>query len=212
METLGTIKSKACQALAGNWVDAALAAFIYLLVYIVLYSVVYIVAFFCIGSENVGDLLANIVSLALLPLSYGLSVFCLLLHRSGTPKLAVLFEGYKDFRKVFGTKFLQGLFTILWLLLLIIPGIVKSYSYAMTDFVLRDNPELSCNGAIERSMALMQGHKMKLFLLDLSLIGWAILSLFTLGIGFFWLIPYRLTAFAEFYKELLDEENTEKQL
>ena len=66
-------------------------------------------------------------------------------------------------------------FTILWSLLLVIPGIIKSYSYAMTSFILKDEPEMKNNAAIEKSMAMMENNKMKLFMLDLSFIGWAIL-------------------------------------
>ena len=81
-------------------------------------------------------------------------------------------------------------YTFLWTLLLVIPGIMKSYSYAMTLFILKDYPELQYNAAKEKSMAMMSGHKMKMFLLDLSFIGWAILCCFTLGIGFLFLAPY----------------------
>ena len=72
----------------------------------------------------------------------------------------------------------------------------------MTDFILKDQPELANNGAIEKSMAMMEGNKMKLFLLDLSFIGWAILCLFTLGIGYFFLQPYMQAAHAAFYEDL----------
>ena len=72
----------------------------------------------------------------------------------------------------------------------------------MTDFILKDQPELANNAAIEKSMAMMDGNKMKLFLLDLSFIGWAILCLFTFGIGCFFLQPYVQAAHAAFYEDL----------
>lgn len=72
----------------------------------------------------------------------------------------------------------------------------------MTDFILKDHPELANNGAIEKSMVMMEGNKMKLFLLDLSFIGWAILCLFTLGIGYLFLQPYMQAAHAAFYEDL----------
>ena len=93
-------------------------------------------------------------------------------------------------------------FTILWSLLLVIPGIIKSYSYAMTSFILKDEPEMKNNAAIEKSMVMMDGNKMKLFMLDLSFIGWAILCLFTFGIGFFFLQPYMQASHAAFYEDL----------
>ncbi len=100
---------------------------------------------------------------------------------------------------------LKIIFTYLWMLLLIVPGIIKSLSYAMTNYILIDNPELSANEAIERSMAMMRGHKFDLFYLYLSFIGWYILGLFTLGIGYLWLQPYILTAQASFYLDVKNE-------
>jgi len=103
--------------------------------------------------------------------------------------------------KVWGG-FLMGLFIALWSLLLVIPGIVKAFSYAMTPFILEENPELSANEAIDRSRAMMKGHKFDLFWLMLSFIGWYILCFFTLGIGFLWLAPYQETAIAAFYEDV----------
>ncbi|MBP8089023.1 MAG: DUF975 family protein, partial [Phocaeicola sp.] len=96
-------------------------------------------------------------------------------------------------------------YTFLLTLLLVIPGIMKSYSYAMTLFILKDYPELQYDAAIEKSMAMMSGHKMKMFLLDLSFIGWAILCCFTLGIGFLFLAPYVEASHAAFYEDLKKE-------
>ena len=103
---------------------------------------------------------------------------------------ARLFDGFKDYGRILGTMLLTTVYTFLWTLLLVIPGIMKSYSYAMTLFILKDYPELQYNAAIEKSMAMMSGHKMKMFLLDLSFIGWAILCLFYFGDRF--LVPWLL--------------------
>lgn len=88
------------------------------------------------------------------------------------------------------------------MLLFIIPGIVKSFSYAMTPYILEENPELSANEAIDRSRAMMKGHKFDLFWLYLSFIGWILLSILTLGIGLLWLAPYMQTATAAFYEDV----------
>ena len=101
-----------------------------------------------------------------------------------------------------GTVVLVFIYTFLWSLLLIIPGVVKHYSYAMTPYILKEEPEMKNNAAIEKSMVMMDGNKMKLFLLDLSFIGWAILCLFTFGIGFFFLQPYMQASHAAFYEDL----------
>ena len=75
----------------------------------------------------------------------------------------------------------------------------------MTSYVMRDCPELKFNGAIERSMAMMRGHKFDLFYLHLTFIGWFLLSILTLGIGFFWLGPYVQSAQAHFYEDVKTE-------
>ena len=103
--------------------------------------------------------------------------------------------------KVWGM-FLMSLFIFLWSLLLVIPGIIKAFSYAMTPFILEENPELGANEAIDRSRAMMKGHKFDLFWLALSFIGWLFLCLFTFGIGNLWLSPYMQTAFASFYEDV----------
>lgn len=121
--------------------------------------------------------------LVALPMMYGYSIVMLSVMRGGEMNIGGLFDGFNDFGRIVGTKLLQAIYTFLWTLLLVIPGIIKNYSYAMTDFILKDQPELANNAAIEKSMAMMDGNKMKLFLLDLSFIGWAILCLFTFGIG-----------------------------
>ncbi|NUJ06595.1 DUF975 family protein [Bacillus paranthracis] len=92
-----------------------------------------------------------------------------------------------------------------WFLLFIIPGIIKSFSYAMTYFIINDHPEYSINQAITESRRMMDGHKMEYFILCLSFIGWFILSCITLGIGFLWLIPYFYTTSAAFYEEIAEE-------
>ena len=103
--------------------------------------------------------------------------------------------------KVWGM-FLMVIFICLWSLLLVIPGIIKCFSYAMTPFILEEHPELTANEAIDHSRAMMKGHKFDLFWLYLSFIGWGILCIPTLGIGTFWLIPYMQTAQASFYEDV----------
>ncbi|PFW57199.1 hypothetical protein COL13_12110 [Bacillus cereus] len=117
----------------------------------------------------------------------------------------VWFTGGKRFLKSFLVYLLVNLYLFLWTLLLIIPGIIKSFSYAMTYFIINDHPEYSLNQAITESRRMMDGHKMEYFLLCLSFIGWFILSCITLGIGFLWLIPYFYTTAAAFYEEIAEE-------
>ena len=103
--------------------------------------------------------------------------------------------------KVWGM-FLVMLFTFLWSLLFIIPGIVKCFSDSMTPFILEEHPELGANEAIDHSRAMMKGHKFDLFWLILSFIGWGFLCLFTFGIGYLWLVPYMDTSISAFYEDV----------
>ena len=97
---------------------------------------------------------------------------------------------------------LHTLFVFLWSLLFIIPGIVKSYSYAMAYYIKIDNPNMSANDAITESRKMMKGHKARLFLLDLSFIGWIIVGVLALGIGVLWVEAYMQTTRVHFYEEL----------
>lgn len=114
-----------------------------------------------------------------------------------------LFSMFHMFTKGFLQALLRGIYVFLWTLLFIIPGIVKAYSYAMTPFIMVENPELTANEAITASRTLMDGHKGDLFTLDLSFIGWRLLCCLTFGIGIFFLNPYTNAARAAFYRDLV---------
>mgnify|MGYP003467573971 FL=1 len=153
-------------------------------------------------SEITSSLTSNIFSLLLIPKSLGATFSFLEVSSGMIVHCEYLTKGYHDFTRIFLTILLKGIYTLLWSLLLIIPGIVKSYSYAMTEFVLVDRPDLAYNEAIEESMRLMQGNKWRLFVLDLSFLGWALLCILTLGIGYLFLAPYMEVAHAHFYADL----------
>lgn len=109
-------------------------------------------------------------------------------------------NNYKNITK---TMFFRDLFTVLWTLLFIIPGIVKSYEYQMIPYLLADNPQMTKEQAFEESKRMMQGQKWKAFVLDLSFIGWNILSALTLGIlGIFYVQPYMDATHAALYEAL----------
>lgn len=115
------------------------------------------------------------------------------------PQFDDLFSKLDVFWKAFGMHLLIGIYTFLWTLLLIIPGIIASLSYAMAPYILEENPSMDINEAIEYSKDMMSGNKWRLFCLNFSFIGWVILSTFTLGIGYLWLNPYISAAHAAFY-------------
>lgn len=123
--------------------------------------------------------------------------------QEGKAPFGIVMEGFSDYGHVFCTLFLRDLFLILWTLLLIIPGIIKSYSYMLVPYIIKDEPNLSATEVITRSKELMNGNKSRAFLLDLSFLGWAILGLVTLGLGnIFWTTPYYENTKAALYLEL----------
>lgn len=186
------LRSEARQALQGNWAMAAVAA----LVYVGISGVCNYIPF-------VGWLLSLLVAL---PISWGMAMLFYNVRQGRSVDIGVMFNCFQDYGRILGTKLLQSIYIFLWTLLLVVPGIIKSCSYAMTDYILRDHPELAYNAAIEKSMAMMEGHKMQYFLLQLSFIGWALLCILSLGIGYFFLIPYISTSVAAFYESLKTEQ------
>lgn len=105
---------------------------------------------------------------------------------------------------------LVSIFTFLWTWLLIIPGIIKAYSYSMTPYIVKDmvasGKQVSATDGINASKELMKGHKMALFIFDLSFLGWNILAAITCGIGYLWVTPYYQTAKANFYRHIAGDK------
>ena len=124
-----------------------------------------------------------------------------------------IFDGFNNFSSAVLAQLLITVFVCLWTLLLIIPGIIASYSYFLVFYILSDNPELSAMDALKESKKMMYGYKWKLFCLQLSFIGWGILSTLTIYIGYLWLSPYMYSSFANFYENLktknLNENHTD---
>lgn len=137
------------------------------------------------------------------PITFGAAVFFMNLKRNGTAEVGDVFSGFNDFLKYFITELVKTIFIVLWTLLLVIPGIIAYYKYSMTWYILKDNPELTFMEAITESKQLMNGNKMRLLNLQLSFIGWFIVSLFTLGLGFFPLMAYYKGAEVSYYEEII---------
>lgn len=132
----------------------------------------------------------------------GYAKFLLKQHDHRELQFSDLFSQFGRFGTGFAQQFLRILYVTLWTLLFIIPGIVKGFSYAMTPFILEDHPEMTASEAIKASMKLMDGHKMDLFILSLTFIGWQLLACLTMGIGFLFLNPYMNAAYAVFYRSI----------
>lgn len=147
-------------------------------------------------------ILNGLAFLVTLPLAYGQ---CNLSLRGADHQRLTVgdgFIGFSQYGRALGCYVLTTLFIFLWSLLLIIPGIIKSYSYAMTPYILLDHPEMGINDAITESRRLMDGHKWELFCLNLSFIGWILLGILTFGLLFGWLTPYMSITNAAFYRSL----------
>jgi len=141
------------------------------------------------------------------PLTLGFLGYFSRKARGEPAKLENLFDGFKLFGTSFLLYLLEAVLITLWACLLIVPGIVKCFSYSMAYFILRDNPDIGALEAITRSRKMMNGYKGKLFGLCLSFIGWGILCLFSFGIGFLWLCPYITLSIANFYEDLKQNQS-----
>lgn len=136
------------------------------------------------------------------PMNVGLSKY-FILNSESAPALSEIFAGFKvKFGRNAGAMLLVGIKTVLWTCLLIVPGIIKSFEYAIIPYILADDDIISTKDAFKKANALMKGNKWRLFKLDFSFIGWFVLCVLTLGVGTFFLIPYLNAAMAEFYLEL----------
>lgn len=142
------------------------------------------------------------------PLMLGAAIFSLAISRGKEARLEQIFEGFKYYSKALVTYLLMMLYIILWMLLLIIPGIIAALSYSMSFYILADDPSLTPQQAMDKSKAMMNGYKAKLFYLFLWFFLLALLCVLTLGIGFLWLVPYINITIAKFYDDIKDSNNT----
>ena len=137
------------------------------------------------------------------PLQVGAYRFLLATARGETPSLAVLKTSFQGYENLVAAHLLTELKVLLWSLLLVIPGIVASYRYAMVPWILAEDPSCSAAQALQRSKEMTDGHKLEMLGLSLSFLGWMLLSLlFTLGLGLIPLCVYQAAAFANLYLAL----------
>lgn len=138
------------------------------------------------------------------PLQYGLCRLFLKQARDGQEMdLGDIFKGFTDdFGQTILIGLLSSIFTFLWGLLLIVPGIVKGLGYSMAFYIKADYPEYDWKQCMDQSQAMMHGHKGELFMLYLSFIGWFIVGALCLGIGTLWVAPYLEATKAQFYESI----------
>lgn len=176
------------ESLRGKWGLAIGTCFVYLLIVSALQVI-----------PVAGPIIALIITG---PLMLGLTMFSLSLSRGLDARFDQLFQGFSNFGTALGTYLLMVLFIVLWMLLLIVPGIIAALSYSMAFFIVAEDSSITPMEAIDKSKKMMDGYKMKLFFMGLRFLGWALLCILTLGIGFLWLIPYMQVSVAKFYDDV----------
>lgn len=195
MQTNSQLRQTAKEQLTGRWKPVLIVTLVY-----------FVIIGACAALPKVGSLVMLLVAG---PLAMAWAMMTLKLVRNGeTPAVEGLFTTFckEWYLKSVALNLLVGIYTLLWSLLLLVPGVIKALAYSMSTFVLADNPDMTCEQAICESMRLMQGHKMDLFLIMLGLFGLTLLSMLLAGIPLLWLMPYYQTVFANFYTGLKDED------
>ena len=127
----------------------------------------------------------------------------------GDAEIASLFSAFnsEEYFGILKTQFLRGLYNFLWSLLLIIPGIIKSYEYKMVPYILSEEPNIPSDEAIRMSRFMTDGHKWSMFVLDLSFLGWYLLGVLLLGLGSFFVLPYEEATYAKLYNVLSEQDD-----
>jgi len=190
--TNSEIRQEAHKNLKGNWLYPVLCTLLFTAV------------------TSVAGSIPGAGLLAVCPLGFGFSLTFLLMVRQQVEDDDIVtapFGCFHHYGRYLGGSLLVALFTFLWSLLLVLPGIIKGFSYALTPYILNDEADLPVREAIRRSQQMMRGNKWRLFCLYLSFIGWSLLCCLTFGIGFLWLTPYVRTSVAVFYEDIKARQN-----
>ena len=166
--------------------EEMMAVFLYFLAIAAFVSIIFTIAQFIVGSA----------------VGVGYAKFNLDLVDFYPPSVGTLFSRFRQIGTAVCANLLAGLHVMLFMLLLIVPGIIVAFNYAMVNYVLAENPRFTASEALAESKRIMKGHRFKFFCLNLSFLGWSFLSVLTLGVGFIWLVPYVEASHAAFYREI----------
>ncbi len=187
------IMREALDELSGRWWPVVGVFFVYLII---------------LGGLQGGQESGSILSLILAgPMNLGAAIYILSFIRKENPSIRHLFQGFNNFITAFLVHLVMTLIIAFGFILLVIPGIIFALSYSLTFFIVAKNPKIRPMDALRKSRMMMDGHKTQLFYLYLRFLGLAILSLLTMGIGFFFLVPYAYVCMALFYEDV--KTNTE---
>lgn len=201
MKSCKEYREAAWNSLSGRWKPAVLATLAYMGVMIVVSL---------ISGNNAGivrSLLGFVVSLAAIPVGFALYVALrdYVLGKSEEVINPVVADVKANYVRYLLGGLLMGVIIVVGCILLFIPGIIAACGLVLVPFILKDEPELGIVDVIKKSWAMMKGHKMQSFLLELSFIGWMLLCIITLGIGLLWVEPYMMSAIGLFYEDVKAE-------
>jgi uncharacterized membrane protein len=178
------MRKLARKALKNNWLTVSLVHFLYMMLTSGVTMVLSILLYNTLGIAS------SIYTIAVTgAFMFGMVHFMITFFRTGKTRIEGLFSGFEYFPKAFGLYFMMGLFIFLWSLLLIVPGIIAAYRYSMAFYILADDPTKGIMQCLNESRERMTGNKSKLFFLQLSFIGYALLSVIPMAILFVKALP-----------------------
>ena len=192
------LKKNAKNQLKDNWILA-------IGVLIVCQLISYVPNILSMVSENlvfVGIVIPILILAITGPLSIGQCKFFINLANKSNPKFSDLWYGFNNILKAIGVALLVGIIVFLGSLLFVIPGIIFAYRYSQVYYIMAENPDISVLDCLRESARIMKGHKMELFILELSFLGWIILTALTCGIAGLYVLPYYSATLANFYLEI----------
>jgi uncharacterized membrane protein len=185
------LMDNAREALRGRWGTAIVTFVVYFLITGALGAI-----------KGVGPIISILITG---PLMLGWAKFSLSIARNEEASFNQLFGGFQNFMKPFVTYLIMIILVILWMLLLIVPGIIAAISYSQVFFIMNEDETIDGMNALNKSKQMMYGYKLKYFYLSLRFLLWGILCLFTLGIGFLWLVPWIQVTLANFYDDIKNQ-------
>ena len=142
------------------------------------------------------------------PLQLGLTLFMIEVVRTKKGQFNTGFKGFNQFGTSFVATLLMAIFICLWSLLFVLPGIIACFRYALTYYIIADNPEMSGSEAIKKSKEMMKGHKWELFVLLFSFFWWYLLCGITFGLAAIYVLPYINATMVNYYEKLKEENST----
>ena len=186
--TRAELKAEAKKQISGN-------IGILFVMFIIIFGIEFVAAFIPLVGPIAGALVTPVFGLSL-------CMIYLTLTKGASTQIGDIFKGFNSMGKAIWLQIITNFFTAMWSLLLVIPGIIKTYSYSMAFYILADKPELTAREALSKSKEMMNGHKLDLFVLHLSFIGWSLLTGITFGLAGIYVVPYINATMANFYNSI----------